>query len=146
MRKHVLAALALLACPLAAHAQKGRAVTARQVNGTYRDRGGSEFKILALGAGRLRVEFNGVYSYRSPAGGMTANTGTASGEARIEGDVAEFVPEGTEGCRITLRFLPRRLVVTQRGADHECGFGHNVSAGGTYTRRSGARPKFGERE
>lgn len=143
MRTYFLASLAALACSAGALAQNSRVATAREVNGTYRDRSsGSEFRILALGNNRLRVEFDGVYRYKSPRG-MTANFGTAAGEATIEGNVAEFVPKDTEGCRITLKFLPGRLVVTQQGADHECGFGQNVSADGTYAKRSGARPKFG---
>lgn len=127
----------MFACCVAAHAQNSRVATAKQVNGTYRDASGSEFKILALGANRLRVEFNGLYAYKSPAG-LSADTGTATGEAKIEGNVAEFVPKDTEGCRITLKFLPGKLFVKQQGADHQCGFGRNVSAEGAYSKLSGA--------
>lgn len=45
-------------------------------------------------------------------------------------------------CRITIRFTGRRALVTQSGSDSDCDFGMNVSAEGTYTKRSSRRPKF----
>ena len=73
--------------------------------------------------------------------GPTANTGKGSGIATIEGDTATFKPEGAEEeCRITLKFTGDKLVVTQTGI---CGFGHNVTAAGTYKKISGKKPKFG---
>ena len=117
-------------------------VTAAQVNGTWKMKGG-EFKIWALGQQRLQIEFLGTYEYKSPAG-PTANTGEGSGIARIEGDTAIFKPEGAEDeCRITLKFTGGKLVVTQTGF---CGFGHNVVADGTYKRTSSAKPKFDSAE
>ena len=90
---------------------------------------GGEFKIWALGKQRLQVEFSGVYEYKTPQGPMV-NEGDGSGIAIIEGDTAIFKPEGAEEeCQITLKFTRSKLVVTQTGI---CGFGHNVSAEGTY--------------
>ena len=49
-------------------------------------------------------------------------------------------PEGAEDeCRITLKFTGGKLVVTQTGI---CGFGHNVTAEGTYKKVSAKKPKF----
>jgi hypothetical protein len=76
---------------------------------------------------------------------VSANVGTAEGEATLAGDSAEFRPEGTQDCVITLKFAGRRLVVRQRGTDSECGFGANVSAAGTYLKRSSRPPKFEQR-
>jgi len=116
-----------------------KSVTAAQVNGTWQTKWG-EFKIWALGHQRLQVEFSGVYEYKTPRG-PSANTGEGSGIATIEGDTATFKPEGAEEeCRITLKFTGDKLVVTQTGI---CGFGHNVTAAGTYKRISGKKPKFG---
>jgi hypothetical protein len=127
-----------LIVPLQAGSEKG--VTAAQVNGTWERKGG-EFKIWALGHQRLQVEFSGVYEYKN-AYGLTANTGEGSGIATIEGDTAIFKPEGgEEECRITLKFTGGKLVVTQTGI---CGFGHNVTAAGTYKKVSAKKPKFGE--
>ena len=113
-------------------------VTAAQVNGTWKMKGG-EFKIWALGQQRLQIEFSGTYEYKSPAGPM-ANEGQGSGIARIEGDTAIFKPEGADDeCAIILKFTPGKLVVTQTRV---CGFGHNVTAEGTYKKVSSKKPKF----
>ena len=113
-------------------------VTAAQVNGTWKMKGG-EFKIWALGQQRLQIEFSGTYEYKSPQG-PTANEGQGSGIARIEDDTAIFKPEGAEDeCKITLKFTRGKLVVTQTGT---CGFGNNVSAEGTYKKVSSNKPKF----
>ena len=126
------------AITLTVRADTDKSVTAAQVNGTWKTKGG-EFKIWALGKQRLQVEFSGVYEYKTPQG-PTANVGEGSGIATIEGDTAIFKPEGAEEeCRITLKFTGGKLVVTQTGI---CGFGHNVSAEGTYRKVSSNKPKF----
>jgi hypothetical protein len=120
-------------------ADSDKSVTAAQVNGTWKAKG-AEFKIWALGKQRLQIEFSGVYEYKTPQG-PTANEGEGSGVATIEGDTAIFKPEGAEEeCQITLKFTGGKLVVTQTGI---CGFGHNVSAAGTYKKVSARKPKFG---
>jgi hypothetical protein len=120
------------------HAHGDKSVTAAQVNGTWKTKSG-EFKIWALGKQRLQVELSGVYEYKTPRGPM-ANEGEGSGIATIEGDTAIFKPESAdEECRITLKFTGGKLVVTQTGI---CGFGHNVSAEGTYRKVSSKKPKF----
>ena len=121
------------------HAYGDKSATAAPVNGTWKTKGG-EFKIWALGKQRLQVEFSGVYEYKTPKSPM-ANEGEGSGVATIEGDTAIFKPEGAEEeCQITLKFTGGKLVVTQTGI---CGFGHNVSAEGTYKKVSSKKPKFG---
>ena len=146
MKKILLfcAVLAALICfSTEAEAQNRDSVSAAEVNGTFRNEAGSEFKILALGAGRLRVAFSGVYEYRTGNGEMMANTGEAEGAAEIEGDTAVFEPDETEGCTITLVFLRGgRLEVEQEGDSADCGFGNNVSAEGMYKKVSSAKPKF----
>jgi hypothetical protein len=115
-------------------------VTAAQVNGTWNSRYGT-FKVWALGNQKLRVEFSGTYEYTSPQGPM-ANTGEGSGIASIDGDTAIFKPEGAEDeCKITMKFTRGKLIVSQEGI---CGFGHNVTAAGTYRKSSSRKPKFNE--
>ena len=121
----------VLALPCAQAAQ--RIVTAGEVNGTWIADSG-EIKVWALGRQRLKVEYSGTYE-----SGGTANTGEAHGIAHIEGDTATFEPAGTRGCRITMRFERARLNVNQDG---ECGFGLNVTAEGTYRKKSRSRPRF----
>ena len=121
-----------------AQADNEKSVTAAQVNGTWKTKYG-EFKIWALGKERLQIDFSGVYEYKTPQG-PAANEGVGSGVATIEGDTAIFKPEGAEEeCQITLKFTRDKLVVTQIGI---CGFGHNVTAAGTYKRVSTEQPKF----
>jgi hypothetical protein len=121
------------------YADSQKSVTAAQVNGTWKT-GSGELQIWALGKQRLQVEFVGVYEYKTPHGPM-ANEGEGSGIAKIEGDTAIFKPDGAEEeCQITLKFTGTKLLVTQTGI---CGFGHNVSAEGTYKRISSKKPKFG---
>ena len=129
-----LAAVSVVAVQAGSH----KSVTAAQVNGTWKTKY-AEFKIWALGYQRLQIEFLGVYEYKTPQG-PSANEGEGSGIATIEGDTAVFTPEGSEEeCRITLEFTGGKLVVTQTGI---CGFGHNVSAEGTYKKVSARKPKF----
>ena len=121
-----------------ARADSDKSVTTAQVNGTWKTKSG-EFKIWALGRQRLQIEFSGTYEYKTPQG-PSANEGEGSGIAAIEGDTAIFKPEGAEDeCRITLKFTGGKLVVTQTGI---CGFGHNVTAEGTYKKVSAKKPKF----
>src|SRR6267142_157870 len=77
-----------------------RAVTPAQINGLYNYRR-NEFRILALGYNKLKVQFNGEWMTR---GGYT-NIGEAIGEATIEGNVATFVPSDPTQCKIIMTFL-----------------------------------------
>jgi hypothetical protein len=62
--------------------------------------------------------------------------------ATLKYNVATFAPADTQGCSITLTFTGQKLIVKQTGSDADCGFGHNVTADGTYTKRSSRSPKF----
>lgn len=116
---------------------KQRIVTAAQANGVYRYYQ-SEFRILALGHNKLKVQFDGIYMTLA----KSPNLGYASGEAIIDGNVATFKPPDTGRCEITLVFLPGKLKVIQEGSDADCGFGHNVYATGTYRKIRSGKPKF----
>ena len=112
-------------------------VTAARANGVYRYYQ-SEFRILALGHNKLKVQFDGVY----PTLAKSVNLGYAMGQADIDGNVATFKPPDFQQCSITIVFLPGKLKVTQEGSDADCGFGHNVNATGTYRKVRGGPPKF----
>jgi hypothetical protein len=141
---NILALLVLSAVVLAipAAAQNRKAVSAAEVNGTFRNRSGSEFSILAIGDNKLKIEFVGLYPYKLANGDAMVNTGEANGVAVIEGDTAVFKPaEFEETCTITLKFTkPGRLEVEEEGS--QCGFGHNVTPGGSYRKISSRKPKF----
>ena len=117
--------------------QKHQVVTAAQANGVYRYFK-SEFRILALGHNKLKVQFDGVYMTLA----HSPNIGYASGEATIDGNIATFKPSDTEHCEITLVFLPKKLKVMQDGSDADCGFGHNVYATDTYRKIKSGKPRF----
>jgi hypothetical protein len=145
-RQRSTAALLLLLVPgstsvTVAHHQaetsRSKTVTAAQVNGVWRSYD-NYFRILALGHNKLKVQFAGVYHTIS----KSVNTGDLLGEATIEGNVATLVPEDTQGCKITMTFLPGKLVVKQDGPDVECGFGHNVRSDGTYKKIRSGKPNF----
>lgn len=121
-----------------ASAQNPKVVTAAQANGVYRCYD-NEFRILALGKNKLKIQFDGVYYTIS----KSINMGYAMGEATIEGNVATFTLPDFGPCKITIVFLRNsKLKVTQEGSDADCGFGHNVHATGTYRKVRGGRPKF----
>ena len=117
--------------------QKPQLVTAAQANGVYRYYK-SEFRILSLGHNKLKVQFDGIYMTLA----KSPNMGYAMGEATIEANVATFVPPDTQGCKITMTFLPGKIVVKQDGSDADCGFGHNVYATGTFRKIRSGKPKF----
>jgi hypothetical protein len=141
-----LAALLALFCLGLTNLDARESVSGAEVTGTFRNKYGSEFRIEALGGGKLHIEFHGLYEYRNALGEQTANVGYGDGTATITGDTAVFHPEGSEeNCAITLKFpRPGQLVVVQDAVDSDCGFGHNVSASGTYKKVSSKKPKFGE--
>lgn len=113
-------------------------VTAAQANGVYRYYD-NEFRILASGHNKLKVQFDGVYRTIS----KSVNTGYAEGQATIEGNVATLVLSEFGPCKITMVFLSRgKLKVTQDGSDADCGFGHNVYTTGTYKKIRSGKPKF----
>jgi hypothetical protein len=143
-RVHIATALILTAIFFAttpgsqsSAAQTSRVVTAAQANGVYKFYD-NEFRILALGHNKLKVQFDGLYHTIA----KSVNMGSATGEATIEGNVATFTPEDTQGCKITMTFLPGKLVVKQDGEDFACGFGHNVNSTGTYRKVRSGKPKF----
>lgn len=124
---------------LSAQSRNSGIVTAAQVNGTWSDNVNT-FKILALGKGRLKVQFDGTYAYRTPDGEEMANIGTYSGVVKIDGVVATItMPDDDPECRIVMTFTGGKMEVTQAGI---CGFGHNVNASGTYVRTSRRKPRF----
>ena len=114
-----------------------RIVTPAQINGVYKyDR--NDFRVLALGHNKLKVQFNGEWMTR----GGYPNLGEAIGEATINGNIATFIPGDTTKCKITMTFLRNKMIVEQEGLDADCGFGHNVMARGTYARVKAGKPRW----
>lgn len=131
-------------------AQNSRnSVSAAEATGTFRMEftgkykgTANEIEILPLGKGKLKVSFDLVYPYFGGDNILTVNMGQAQGEATIAADQAVYVNNEYGACRITIKFVkPGTIkVVDENGS--ACGFGHNVSAAGTYKRTSKMKPKF----
>ncbi|NJM54257.1 MAG: hypothetical protein HC846_13280 [Blastocatellia bacterium] len=104
----------------------------------------SEFKILALGKGKLKVEFFTALKLGSD-GDARGNTADGMGTAVINGDTAFFTPtnQQAEECVIKIKFVKLgQIKITQEG---DCGFiSDSISTEGTYKRTSAAKPKFTE--
>lgn len=137
-------------CSSELSAQTSRSnVPASEVNGTFRHyftgryKGSSnEIKILALGKGKLKVAFDLVYPFTDGTGQLSANTGQAEGTATISGDTAVYQSTEFGECTITIKFvMPGTIEVDQEG-DSACGFGHNVTAAGTFRRVNRNKPTF----
>ena len=125
-----------------------KAVSAAEVTGTFRltsDSGrSSEFKILSLPKGHLKVEFFTALKL-GPNGDARGNTASGSGVALISGDTATFTPDDQEPdqCNITIKFVKLgQIKITQEG---NCGFiSDTISTEGIYKRTSAVKPKFTE--
>ena len=132
------------------HAQTSRpSVPASEVNGTFRRNftgkykgSASEIRILALGKGKLKVAFDLVYPFTDGTGELSANVGQASGVANISGDTAVYRSDEFGECTITIRFVKPGTISVEEEGGSNCGFGHNVTAAGTYIRSSEQKPTF----
>jgi hypothetical protein len=64
--------------------------------------------------------------------------GELTGTVPLHGNHAEYASrEFTDNkCVISMHFSPDKLEVEQTGSDFDCGFGHNVTANGTFQRIS----------
>lgn len=143
-------AVALFSAAAASAQTARKSVSGAEVTGTFsrsftgKFKGSmSQIKIQALGKGKLKIFFDLIYPYIDGSGEMSANMGQVTGEAAITGDTAVYSNEEYGECRITIKFVrPGTIKVMQEGGS--CGFGHNVSADGTYKKTSSAKPKFEE--
>ncbi len=154
MQRSFLVIATLVFCSIvlsgAAFGQKARpSVPASEVNGTFRMnftgkyKGSSnEIRIWALGRGKLRIGMDLLYPY-IVNGELSANIGELDGDATIHGDIAVYESSEFGKCRISIKFLrPNTIKISQEGSDADCGFGHNVTADGTYRKVSSKKPTF----
>jgi hypothetical protein len=149
--KTVFIVLVLVLCSSAAASAQRKSVGGAEVTGTFNKYfagkfkgSSSEIKIRALGKGKIRIAFDLVYPFVDGSGEMSANLGQLQGEADINGDTAVYSGDEFGPCKITIKFLrPGTIRVTQE--DGNCGFGHNVTADGTYKKTNGKKPSFEDR-
>jgi hypothetical protein len=75
-------------------------------------------------------------------GAPSHNMGFLEGTLAVEGGRATW-RSPDEACAIAFAFARETVVLKQeRGSDADCGFGHAVSADGTYRRTSRKKPKL----
>lgn len=136
--------------PVGANAQASRkSVPAAEVNGTFRHsftgkyRGSSsEVKIWVQGGGKLHIGMDLIYPYTMQNGELMANMGELDGKASITGDTAVYEAAEFGTCKITIKFVRPGTIKVSEGESGGCGFGHNVTADGTYVKISSKKPKF----
>jgi hypothetical protein len=127
-----------------------KSVSVAEVTGTFRMnfKGkfkdfANEIKIASIGNGKVKVGFELVYPHFDGEGNPSPNMGTGGGTAKISGDTAIYENNEFGPCKITIKFVKAGTIkVTQEGSDADCGFGHNVTAEGTYKKISSKKPKF----
>ena len=146
----ILAALCLMIFSAFAAAQGSRtSVTASEVTGTFRSyfkgafKGSfNEIKILSTGRGKLKISMDLTYPHTDGRGELTANMGQLEGTANISGDTAVYTSEEYGSCKITIKFVKAGTIRVDQESGSECGFGHNVTADGTYRKVSSVRPRI----
>jgi hypothetical protein len=143
MKKYIYALAVLLMICWQGYAQDGRSksrTAGAGVTGHYSVRNPSmenSLDVLLLPGGKVKI-----YLYASWIGSVE------TGNVNV-GEIKTVVPfrNGTAvyesgQCRIQIRFVRSRAIVTQTERGGDCGFGLNVSATGTYRKRNGRTPKF----
>jgi hypothetical protein len=128
---------------------KGRAaVTSAEVNGTFihsfgRRGGGlcNTIEIQATGHNKLDVSFDLYYPQFNASGQLCPNMGGLSGQAVIVGDTAVYNNNEYGPCKITIKFVSPGLINVTQSESSDCGFGHNVTADGTYHKLEPTRKK-----
>lgn len=99
------------------------------------------------GGGVLRIiDEAGVATFQLELwrGAPSYNMGWLEGKLSVKGALASFVKrEANSTCQIDFAFDGAKATLSQlQGPSVDCGFGHAVSADGTFIRKSRKRPVF----
>ncbi|HEY0051125.1 MAG TPA: hypothetical protein VGB68_17660 [Pyrinomonadaceae bacterium] len=117
------------------------------VTGVYQSKDANhfnEFKIEARG-GDLKVEFMGLYEFKTEGGMAMANTDqTDVLTATLKGDTAIVKIPDYPKCRYTLLFAGEKLTVRRDGTIMDCNLGGQIAPEGVYRKVSSKTPVFGE--
>lgn len=141
MKNFIFAILYLLACqPYYAQAKPSQSIPlnsrSRSVTGKYIIKDKSSLDVLVLPDGRIKFHLFASYTpARNPG---ATRVGEAEGVVPLQGNTAVYETNEPD-CKITMKFMSNRVTVSQEGG---CGFGVNVTANGTYIKRSNQVPKF----
>jgi len=99
------------------------------LSGTYSGKQGT-LEVLQLAGTQLKVHLSVFWK---------DHVGEVCGAATFEKNIAVYK---REKCTLILRFVGKRVQVTQRGTDADCDFGANVTAQGSYQKTSRKPPKI----
>lgn len=105
------------------------AVGAAEVNGTFRDARGHEFKLLAVGAGTVQVAYQ---PHPTPAGSQLVPTG----QAVIQADSALYTAQAG-GCPLRFYFVRSGTLLVQAPG---CAAQARAGVAGTYQKVSSTKP------
>jgi hypothetical protein len=127
-------AIMMLSASIATAQRSRESVAAAEVNGIFEMGHRGRFKdmsnsirILALGAGKLRIAIDALYPYLLPNGELMANTGALDEIAKINGDTAIYRSDDSADCVTTLKFV--RAGILEVAQDGTCGFGQRQRFG-----------------
>jgi hypothetical protein len=131
--------LMLAASICAGQAQAPPQAHAKSVTGHYRLTKG-EFRnridLQKLAGGRIKFYLLALWvSYNNPE---NIHNGELQGIVALENGVAIY---DQDDCKLKFEFCPNRVRVSQP-KDAGCGFGANVTAGGTYRKLDSNKPRF----
>ncbi len=90
--------------------------------------------VMPASSGKIEFCFSGLWW----GGGAKGPSGTGNLRATVplHENRAEYSSNEFGSCRISLEFSADELEATQTGSGSDCGFGHNVTASGTFERIS----------
>jgi hypothetical protein len=111
-----------------------------KVTGSYRLRSAetpSSLEVLQLPGGKIK--FHIVALWVSVHNRDNVHNGELQGVIALKGDTAVY--QG-ESCKVTIKFVPGKAIVTQDEGVGDCYFGANVSATGSYRKMNNRQPKF----
>ena len=141
LRRNCLALLLfiLMAASCTVEAQSRPKPPVRNVTGHYRftkEEFRNRLDVQQLAGGKIKFHLLALWvSYNNPD---NIHNGELQGIAILEKGVAIY---DQDGCKIKIEFFPKRVQVTQLD-DAGCGFGANVTAGGSYQKLDSKKPKF----
>ncbi|MDX6614572.1 MAG: hypothetical protein QOD75_3758 [Blastocatellia bacterium] len=119
-----------------------RAVRPANVTGHYRLRNPetpNSLDVLQLPGGKIK--FHIVALWVSAHNPENVHNGELQGIVALNGDTAVY--EGSN-CKVMIKFVAGKAIVTQADAVGDCDFGANVTATGTYRKLNNRKPRFRE--
>ena len=117
-----------------------RAPRARNVTGHYHFHGSqmrNSLDVLQLRGRRIKLHLLALWV--SPYNRDNIHNGELQGIIKLNGDTAVYEDQD---CKVTIKFLATRAMVTQAQDVGDCYFGANVIATGTYRKLDSRKPKF----